>query len=332
MALIGSEEQVRDIGDVGAARDGRVEVREVSRTFGPVVALDECRSSSAPVRSTRSWGRTAPGKTTLLRVLTGPRGRRQPARPRRGLRSGPERRATLRARVGTVPSGDRSLYLRRPGLENLVFFARLQGLRRRDAARARDEVLRRSGSSDAARIAGRRLLARDAEAALGGAGAADSTRWCCSSTRRRTTSTPRRRDGSAASCGPGGTGYSGHLDDAARGRDPGLRGRRDAPRAGRYPLRGTVPELMAHALPTPVPAPLLEHARTVPRRTRHSPRPSPGSASIARDGRRRRPHFVLSLDDDAVLGDALAAVATRPASGCSPAATSAPRVEEAFLA
>ena len=35
----------------------------------------------------------------------------------------------LRELIGLVPSGDRSFYLRLSGLENLVFFARMHGLR-----------------------------------------------------------------------------------------------------------------------------------------------------------------------------------------------------------
>jgi ABC-2 type transport system ATP-binding protein len=57
----------------------------------------------------------------------------------------------LRALIGMVPPGDRTFYLRLSGLENLVFFARLHGLRRR-AARARSlELLEAVGLGDAAR-------------------------------------------------------------------------------------------------------------------------------------------------------------------------------------
>jgi ABC-2 type transport system ATP-binding protein len=151
VALIGSEEQVRDTGDVGdPTRDGRVEVREVSRSFGRVLALDRV---SLRVRAGEIHGLLGPngaGKTTLLRVLTGlvdadsGHVRVAGCDPARSGRA-------LRALVGTVPSGDRSLYLRVSGLENLVFFARLQGLRRRAATRRAYEVLEAVGLQDAAR-------------------------------------------------------------------------------------------------------------------------------------------------------------------------------------
>jgi ABC-2 type transport system ATP-binding protein len=51
--------------------------------------------------------------------------------------------------VGLVPSGDRTFYLRISGFENLVFFGRLYGLRRREArARAR-ELLEAVGLGEA---------------------------------------------------------------------------------------------------------------------------------------------------------------------------------------
>ena len=81
-------------------------------------------------------GPNGAGKTTLLRVLTGlvdaDSGHVRVAGfdPTGGGRE-------LRRRVGLVPSGDRTLYLRLSGLENLVFFGRLHGFRRRAATRVR---------------------------------------------------------------------------------------------------------------------------------------------------------------------------------------------------
>jgi ABC-2 type transport system ATP-binding protein len=58
----------------------------------------------------------------------------------------------LRARMGLVPSGDRSLYLRISGLENLVFFGRLHGMSKREAIARAWELLDLVDLSDAARL------------------------------------------------------------------------------------------------------------------------------------------------------------------------------------
>jgi ABC-2 type transport system ATP-binding protein len=57
----------------------------------------------------------------------------------------------LREQIGFVPSGDRSFYLRLSGLENLVFFARMHGQRRRAARERATELLDAVGLADAAR-------------------------------------------------------------------------------------------------------------------------------------------------------------------------------------
>jgi ABC-2 type transport system ATP-binding protein len=128
-----------------------VEARSVLRSFGPKEALKGVSIEVKAGEVHALLGPNGAGKTTLLRILTGllhaDAGHVQVA----GLDPARNARA-LRQQIGLVPSGDRTLYLRISGLENLVFFARLYGIRRREAAARASEVLRRVGLADAARV------------------------------------------------------------------------------------------------------------------------------------------------------------------------------------
>ena len=48
-----------------------LEARSVSKRFGPVVALRAAGLVVRPARRMRSWAPTAPGKSTLVKILTG---------------------------------------------------------------------------------------------------------------------------------------------------------------------------------------------------------------------------------------------------------------------
>jgi ABC-2 type transport system ATP-binding protein len=126
-----------------------VEVDDLRRRFGSVEAL---RGVSLEVGSGEIHALLGPngaGKTTLMRVLCGllePSGGSAYVLDRRAGRS-----RELRELIGLVPSGDRSFYLRLSGLENLAFFARMHGLRRRAADERAAELLRSVGLSEAAR-------------------------------------------------------------------------------------------------------------------------------------------------------------------------------------
>jgi ABC-type multidrug transport system ATPase subunit len=117
-----------------------VEADGVSRSFAGNQAL---AGVSLRVESGEICGLIGPngaGKTTLLRILTGL------LDPTSGsvriLGQEPTRAArALRQRIGLVPSGDRSFYLRISGLENLVFFARMHGMKRKAAAAQAHRVL-----------------------------------------------------------------------------------------------------------------------------------------------------------------------------------------------
>jgi ABC-2 type transport system ATP-binding protein len=125
-------------------------VDSVTRSFGPVRALDDVSLEVRPGEVHALLGPNGAGKTTLLRLLTGL------VMPTSGcvtvLGSGTSgHSATLRGRIGFVPSGDRSFYERLSGEENLLFFARLQGMRKSAARRRVAEVLEQVGLADAAR-------------------------------------------------------------------------------------------------------------------------------------------------------------------------------------
>jgi ABC-2 type transport system ATP-binding protein len=120
------------------SRGPAIEVEGLHRSFGSVHALRGVDLEVALGEVHALLGPNGAGKTTLMRILSGL------VDPSEGSAYVLDRRAgrssELRALIGMVPPGDRTFYLRLSGLENLVFFARLHGLRRRDA-RARSLVL-----------------------------------------------------------------------------------------------------------------------------------------------------------------------------------------------
>jgi ABC-2 type transport system ATP-binding protein len=125
-----------------------VSAREITRRFRGTVALDGVSMTIQAGRIHALLGPNGAGKTTLIRILAGL------ASPTEGSVSVLGDRALtareLRDRVGFIPAGDRTFYLRLSGLENLAFFARLHGLRRRDAVARSRAVLEAVGLADAA--------------------------------------------------------------------------------------------------------------------------------------------------------------------------------------
>jgi ABC-2 type transport system ATP-binding protein len=124
-----------------------VDVRGLVRRYGAREALAGVDLTARAGEVHALLGPNGAGKTTLLRVLTG---LVDPTEGSVRVLGVSERGRAARGRVGLVPAGDRSFYLRISGTENLVFFARLHGLRRRAAfARAR-EVLEEVGLTEVA--------------------------------------------------------------------------------------------------------------------------------------------------------------------------------------
>jgi ABC-type multidrug transport system ATPase subunit len=71
------------------------------------------------------------GKTTLLRILAG---LTDPSDGSVRILGGDPKRDEIRSRIGWIPGGDRTFYMRLSGMENLIFFGRMYGL---TASRAR---------------------------------------------------------------------------------------------------------------------------------------------------------------------------------------------------
>jgi ABC-2 type transport system ATP-binding protein len=285
-----------------------VSARNVTRRFGRKVALEDVGLEVDAGELHALLGPNGAGKTTLIRILLGL------LEPTKGVvqllgqglgRHGKE----LRHLVGFVPSGDRSFYLRISGLENLVFFARLQGLTRRRALERSHEVLEHVGLADAAkervgvyshgmqkRLSVARALLGQPKLLLIDEATHDLDPE--GAERVRTLVRVACAEGSAV------IWATQRLDEIR-----GLADRVTLLHRGRVEFLGSVHELSAHARPR-------EH---VLRLTNCRP---PGSAmhlatqtalnghgTLVPIGGEDSEHYVLSLDDGVVLGDALTALA-----------------------
>ncbi len=134
-----------------SAGDPVVEIHDLSRRFGRTQALLDVSLEVRAGEIHALLGPNGAGKTTLLRIMCG---LVDPDSGHLRILGVPWQRLSamrLRQLVGLVPSGDRSFYLRISGLENLVFFGRLHGLRRADAARRAWGRLRDVDLEEAAR-------------------------------------------------------------------------------------------------------------------------------------------------------------------------------------
>jgi ABC-2 type transport system ATP-binding protein len=129
-----------------AAGPPAVEALGLHRRFAETVALRDATLAVAPGEVRALLGLNGAGKTTLLRILAG-LVEADGGEVRIPGTAGVSERRRL---VGLIPSGDRSFYLRISGLENLVFFARLQGMPRRRAIERARELLAVVGLAAAA--------------------------------------------------------------------------------------------------------------------------------------------------------------------------------------
>jgi ABC-2 type transport system ATP-binding protein len=125
-----------------------IEVVDVWRRFGEKEALRGVRFGVAYGEVHALIGPNGAGKSTLLRILAGLVTPTSGTVSIAGLDASDPR---VLHRIGLVPAGTRSFYLRLSGLENLIFFARLHGFSKRAARERALEVLDEVGLADAAR-------------------------------------------------------------------------------------------------------------------------------------------------------------------------------------
>lgn len=155
-----NEERVSTIADRGLPIEtaahtaneprGVLDVQHVSHRYAEKLVLDDVSLASGEGEVHALLGPNGAGKTTLIRILSGLLHPTSGSVEIAGFR--PMSNARLfRQRVGFVPSGDRSFYLRISALENLAFFARLHGMKRRDAVARALEVLGDVGLADETR-------------------------------------------------------------------------------------------------------------------------------------------------------------------------------------
>jgi len=128
-----------------------IEAEGLSRRFGSTQALRDVSLWVKRGEIHALLGPNGAGKTTLLRILTGLLDPDEGHLRILGVAAGGEAARYVKCLVAVVPSGDRTFYLRISGLENLVFFGRLLGLSRGKATDRAWECLAAVGLTDAAK-------------------------------------------------------------------------------------------------------------------------------------------------------------------------------------
>jgi ABC-2 type transport system ATP-binding protein len=133
-----------------SSRPPAVEASGLTRRYGDKVALSGLSLRLQQGELVALLGPNGAGKTTLLRILAG---QLAPSSGSVAVLGGDAFASPreLRERIGLIPTGDRSFYLRISAFENLLFFGRLHGLPRKEAAARALEALEQVGLRDEAR-------------------------------------------------------------------------------------------------------------------------------------------------------------------------------------
>jgi ABC-2 type transport system ATP-binding protein len=325
-----SDATTADVDGEAAPRLGPVvlDAEGVSQQFGTKPVLIDVSLTVRAGEIHALLGPNGAGKTTLIRVLAGLQHPTAGSVQIAGYR--PSENARLfRQKIGFVASGDRTFYLRLSGLENLVFFARLYGMRRRQGIRRAEEVLADVGLTDAARkrvgeyshgMQKRLAVARGLLTSPPVLLIDEATHDLDPEAARRV----RELVADETSRGTAVVWVTQRLDE--------IRGFADAVtllHAGRVRFTGTVPQLMSHAMPRRY---LLRLGFAGPEAASlTSARAKLGStARLARVGETTSDHFVLALADGVILGDALGNLAAADIRVLS-CQEERSEIEEAFL-
>jgi ABC-type multidrug transport system ATPase subunit len=302
-----------------------VEARGVGRRFGDTVALDGLDLAVEPGGIHALLGPNGAGKTTLLRTLAGLLAPSEGTVSVLGVDIGTSRRA--RQLVGLVPSGDRTFYLRISGLENLVFFGRLHGYRRRDAVGRAKEALEAVGLGDAAdrpvglyshgmqkRLSVARAVLTDPRVLL----VDEATHDLDPEGARRV----KRLVAGFAAAGVAVVWATQRLEEIR-----GFAGEVTLLNEGRARFQGSVEALARNAVPRRYVLRIRNEGLSNGRLSLALL----GIASLVPAGNPHDEHFLLELDDGAVLGDAFSALAREHAEivACR---NETSELEEAFLA
>jgi ABC-2 type transport system ATP-binding protein len=300
-------------------------VRDVSRRFGARHALKGVSLQIVPGTVHALLGPNGAGKTTLLRILTG---LLKPGAGEVSILGEELGSRTLQSRIGFIPAGDRSFYLRISGRENLAFFARLHGIGRRDAFERADRALTSVGLGDAARLrvgayshgmqkrlSIARALLTEPEVLLVDEATHDLDPRGALIVRELVTE--------LASRGAAVLWTTQRLDEIR-----GFADRVTLLREGETCFSGTVPELMAYAIPRRYLLRIRNGTPNSPMLGAKLQEALGARGTIAPDGGAE--HFVLALADDAVLGDAIASLTHRDVDvlACREERS---EIEEAFL-
>jgi ABC-2 type transport system ATP-binding protein len=320
-----SDARVRPVPGHARSAEPVIDARSVSQRYGRKLALDRVSLAVPAGKVHALLGPNGAGKTTLVRILAGlnvPAGGTVTVA---GVEAGPSRR--YRTLVGLVPSGDRTFYLRISGLENLIFFGRLQGLGRRTARARAEQVIDEVGLRDAAkqrvgfyshgmqkRLSVARALIPEPRMLL----VDEATHDLDPDGARRV------RDlvaAAAASRGAAVVWATQRLDEIR-----GFADRVTLLAEGRQAFLGTVPDLLAHAVPR-------RYLIRVADSWELDARGQGALGSLGRleaAGEQGSGHYVLDLEESAVLGDALARL-SQAGIGVLTCREERSEIEEAFL-